>query len=343
MIPISQPTVNPDAEALVLEVLRSGRLTQGPMVERFETACAEMAGTDHAVAMSNGTVTLEGILACLGVGPGDEVITSPLSFIATVNAIRSVGATPVFADIDDSYTIDPAAADAAVTDRTVALLPVHLYGRPADMVALDLVARRYGLAVIEDAAQAHGATVAGRPVGSWGHGSFSFYATKNAHCGEGGAVTTNDPALARKLRMWRNQGMAGRYDYQMVGRNARLTDLQAAIGVVSLAGLRDRNRRRALNAGELRAGLAGVDVVLPTDASGHVWHQFTILTEHRDQVAADLRELGVDAQAYYPAPLGPGPRARDVAGRCLSLPVHDQLSFSDLDDIVAAVRKVCGA
>jgi perosamine synthetase len=327
-------------------VLRSGRLAQGPMVERFEQACAAMAGTTHAVAMSNGTVTLEAILCALGVGPGDEVITSPLSFIATANAIRAAGATPVFADIGPDYNVDPAAVEALIGPRTVAIMPVHLYGQPANMPALTAIAARHGLAVVEDAAQAHGAHIGGRPVGSWGHGSFSFYATKNAQCGEGGAVTTNDAEIARQLRMWRNQGMADRYDYQMVGRNARLTEVQAAIGVASLGRLAERNRRRVENARELRDRLKGTGLVLPADTPGHVWHQFTVLAEDRDALVAALHAHDVEARVYYPGALtdaGSCPVADLVASRCLSLPVHDQLSYSELDHIVWSVAGVLGA
>ena len=233
-ITVANPVIGPEAEALVLEVLRGGRLVQGRMVERFEELCCLMAGTTDAVAMSNGTVTLESIMEAQQIGPGDEVITSPFTFAATVNATLRAGATVRFADVHPDFTMDAASAAALVTPRTRAIVPVHLFGLMADMVAIEEVATRHGLVVIEDAAQAHGARQGELRAGGTGIGSFSFYATKNVTSGEGGVVTTSDPVLARHLRLLRNQGMERPYEYEIVGTNRRLTDLQAALAIPQL-------------------------------------------------------------------------------------------------------------
>ncbi|MGH2768160.1 MAG: DegT/DnrJ/EryC1/StrS family aminotransferase, partial [Actinomycetota bacterium] len=280
MIRISQPQLGPEAEGLVLEVLRSGRLSQGPIVERFEALCAEMSGSAHAIAMANGTVALEATLEALGIGPGDEVITTPFTFAATINAVLRAGARVRFADVTPDFTIDPEAVAALVNPRTTAVVPVHLFGLMADLPRLSRIVERHGLALVEDAAQAHGASIEGRRAGSFGAGCFSFYATKNVACGEGGAVTTSDEALARQLRLLRNQGMTTRYDYEIVGRNLRLSELQAAVAVPQLERLDLLNGMRASNAEGLRRLLEPVDCLgLPPVPPGrsHVWHQFTLL------------------------------------------------------------------
>ena len=231
MIPVSKVIIGEEEEHGVLEVLRSGMLAQGEKVSALEEEFAAAHQVAHAVAVSNGTVALTGALRALGIGPGDEVITTPFSFNATLNAILEVGATARFADVRDDFTIDPDAVAASINQRTTALLPVHLYGLPADMTAIADLARRHGLAIVEDAAQAHGAACAGRSVGGYGAGTFSLYGTKNITCGEGGVVVTDDDDVASKLRMLRNQGMRARYEYEMPGYNWRLTDLQAAVAL----------------------------------------------------------------------------------------------------------------
>jgi dTDP-4-amino-4,6-dideoxygalactose transaminase len=340
---------------LVLSVLRSGQLAQGAMVARFESLCAAMAETQFAVAMTNGTVTLEAIFEALEIGPGDEVITTPVTFAATVNAILRSGATVRFADIAADHTLDPASVEALIGPRTRAIVPVHLYGLMADMHAFGELASRHNLALVEDAAQAHGARDRGRAAGSVGIGSFSFYATKNVTAGEGGAVTTSDEGLARHLRMLRNQGMAGHYDYQIVGRNLRLTDLQAAVAIPQLEQLESINRRRSANARQLTELLnAELDIEPPRvpEARSHVWHQYTVLLPadvDRRAVMATMREHGVIAGLYYPrlawnhdayrdhpgVVVGETPRAADVVSRCLSLPVHDRLEPEDIERIAA--------
>lgn len=358
MIRISEPRFGPEVEELVLGVLRSGHVAQGPMVERFEALCAEMSGTGHAVAVSNGTVSLEASLEVLGIRPGDEVITTPFTFAATLNAILRSGAVARFADVRRDFTIDPAAVTSLVNDRTAAIVPVHLYGLMADMAALMELASRCGLAVVEDAAQAHGASLDGRRAGSFGVGSFSFYATKNVTSGEGGVVTTSDDHFARQLRLLRNQGMVERYRYEIVGRNLRMTDLQAAVAIPQLERLDQVIAARAGNA-ELLTQLLSSDsrVETPFVPSGrrHVWHQYTLLlpdAADRDDVVGRMSEAGVETGIYYPRlawdyPVyrdHPGvvaddtPVAAEIARRCLSLPVHPGLLERDLEQVASAMR-----
>lgn len=365
MIPVSRVVLGPDVEASVLAVLRSGHLVQGPVVEQLERRFAGLHHVDHAVAVSNGTVALVAALQALGIGPGDEVITSPFTFVATLNAILEVGATARFADIGDDFVVDPEAVAALVGPRTAAILPVHLYGLPADLPALSALADRHDLALVEDAAQAHLAAVQGRPVGSWGVGCFSLYATKNLTSGEGGLVTTNDPALADRLRLLRNQGMRERYRYEVAGHNYRLTDLAAAVALPQLGRLAEATERRRRNAARLREGLAGIPGLLlpppPPPGIAHVYHQFTVrVTEDavvdRDRFVAALAERGVGSGVYYPRVVfdydcyreHPGvvadavPNAARAAAQVASLPVHPHLCDEDLDTIVTAVRQVLG-
>jgi perosamine synthetase len=304
-IRISEPDLGPDVEALVLQVLRSGHLAQGPMVERFEDLCARMAGTTYAVAVTNGTVSLEASLAALDIGPGDEVIVPSFTFAATVNAVLHSGATVRFADIGPDFTMDVDAAGALIDRNTAVLVPVHLYGLPVDMDKVERLAGANALAVLEDAAQAHGATVRSRPVGSYGLGSFSFYATKNVTAGEGGVVTTGDEGMARKLRLLRNQGMDRRYEYGVVGRNWRMTDLHAAVAIPQLERLDDILNRRRTNASYLTELLNGTGVELPFEPAGRssAWHQYTVLLPEgtdRPSVVRAMEDRGIHPGVYYP-------------------------------------------
>jgi perosamine synthetase len=361
-IRISSPQLGPEVEELVLSVLRSGHLAQGPMVERFEALCTEMAGTAHAVAVTNGTIALDAALQVLDIGPGQEVITSPFTFAATINAILRSGASVRFADIGEDFAIDPGSVAALIGPATTALMPVHLYGLPADMRELTSLATANRLAIVEDAAQAHGASVDGRRAGSFGLGCFSFYATKNVTCGEGGCVTTDDAMLAERLRVTRNQGMRGRYDYAIIGQNWRMTDVAAAIAIPQMQRLDQINASRSANASALTALLAdNAAVTTPAVPAGrtHVWHQYTVLLDRaidRDRVVAFMSSSGVDAGVYYPGLVwdhdayrhhpnvhrDETPVARDFASRCLSLPVHPGLSSQDLervaDTLTAAVH-----
>jgi perosamine synthetase len=356
LIRLTEVLLGPEVEALVIDVVRSGQLAQGPMVARLEELGAAMAGCRHAVALSSGTAALEAALEVTGIGPGDEVITTPFTFAATVNAVLRTGATARFADIRDDYTIDPDAVAALVNPRTAAVVPVHLYGLMADMPAVAAVAARRGLVVIEDAAQAHGASLDGRPAGSFGLGCFSFYATKNIAAGEGGLVTTSDDGLARRLRLLRNQGMVERYQYEMLGRNLRLTDLQAAVAIPQMERLEELTAKRQANAKCLTGALVNSGVETPACPAGrdHVWHQYTIRLPggvDREQVQVSMRAAGVETGVYYPRlawdyPIyrsHPGivgddtPTARRCADRCLSLPIHPGLVSGDTDTVAAAL------
>jgi perosamine synthetase len=358
-IRISAPQLGAEVEALVLSVLRSGHLAQGPMVERFEALCTAMAGTAHAIAVANGTAALDAALAVLDIGPGQEVITSPFTFAATINAILRSGATVRFADIGDDFTIDPASVAALITPPTAAIMPVHLYGLPAEMRPLMSLAAAHGLAVVEDAAQAHAADVGGRRTGSFGLGCFSFYATKNVTSGEGGCVTTDDAMLAERLRALRNQGMRSRYDYAMIGQNWRMTDVAAAIAIPQMEHLGDIVGARRHNAAVLTSLLERNPAVATPrvpDGRGHVWHQYTVLLEpgvDRDRVAASMSSDGVDTGVYYPALVwdhdayrnhpnvhhDDTPVARDCTSRCLSLPVHPGLGADDLERVAASLNR----
>jgi perosamine synthetase len=360
MINISEVRLGPEEETSVLEVLRSGRLAQGAKVEEFESAFASAHDAAFAVAVNNGTTALVAAMLALELEPGDEIITSPFSFVATLNSILEAGVTTRFAEIGDDFCLDPESVEALIEPRTKAILPVHLYGLPADMDALSEIARGHGLAVIEDAAQAHGAKVGDRPVGTYGMACFSLYATKNITSGEGGIITTNDADRADFLRVLRNQGMRARYEYVVAGHNFRMTELQAAIAIPQLARLDAITKQRRENAERLSTGLAGIPgLELPVEPKGrtHVYHQYTVRLGpgaacDRDLLAKRLAAAGVGSGIYYPKlmhdydcyrdhPLvghDATPKAAAIAKEVLSLPVHQHLSNEDLDAVVEAVR-----
>ncbi|MEZ5119102.1 MAG: DegT/DnrJ/EryC1/StrS family aminotransferase [Candidatus Nanopelagicales bacterium] len=354
MIPVAKPIIGDDERAAVDAVLASGGLAQGPRVAQFEEGFAEWVDGATCVAVNSGTSALHLGMLAAGIGPGDEVIVPSFTFAATANSVALTGATPVFVDIDPvTFCIDPKAVEAAITPRSRAVVPVHLYGHPADMTTLMPIAREHGLTIIEDAAQAHGALWDGKPVGSFGTvGAFSFYPTKNMTSGEGGMVTTADPAVARAVRLLRNQGMEARYQNEVVGLNNRMTDIHAAIGIVQLGKLRRWTEQRRENAQFLSSNLRGV--ICPTEAPNavHVFHQYTIrVPDDRDGFAAALQQRGVGSGVYYPIPVHRLPSfglhidlpvTEQVASDCLSLPVHPSLSRDDLERIVEAVNEVAG-
>ena len=365
-IPITAVRLGEAEEQLVLEVLRSGMLAQGPKVARLEELFAEVGGTRHAIAVNNGTTALVAALQALEVGPGDEVITSPFTFVATMNAALEVGATVRLVDINaEDFTVDPDAVEAAMNDSTRVIMPVHLFGQGADMARIVALANRAGVDIIEDAAQAHGALVDGQPVGSFGLGCFSLYATKNITTGEGGVITTNSDDLADRLRVLRNQGMRARYEYVLAGHNYRMTDLHAAVGIPQLERLSEINKTRRRNAERLSAGLSGIDGLLPPvvqPGREHVFHQYTVrVTQHarldRSQLLDSLAAQGIGSGIYYPKVIqdydcyrenprviaADTPRAIQAATEVLSLPVHPELSDADLDAVVDAVRRSLSA
>ncbi|MEE8486476.1 MAG: DegT/DnrJ/EryC1/StrS family aminotransferase [Acidimicrobiia bacterium] len=354
-ISIAAPEVTEAEEEAVLRVLRSGRLAQGPEVAAFEESFGALQRAPHVVATSNGTTAIHTALHILGVGAGDEVLVPAFTFAASGNAVIATGATPVFVDISDHWLIDLDDAARRITDRTKAVMPVHLYGLMTDMKAVQAFADTHGLSIVEDAAQAHLARRDGRWAGTTGVGAFSFYATKNAMMGEGGAVTTTSGELADAARRFRNHGMTSRYTHVEWGLNLRLTELQAAIGVEQLKRLEQWTERRRANAAFFDEHLPET-YETPTVPEGahHVYHQYTVTVPSamRDKLLEGLRDRGIGADIYYPTPVpmqpafeGPDashryPNAVAASRSIINLPVHPQLSDSDLDRIVTAAAEV---
>lgn len=356
MISLVRPIIGPEEQAAVATVLASGQLAQGPCVAEFEERFAAYCGVGHAVAVSSGTMALWLALLAHDIGPGDEVITTPFSFIATGNAILYVEATPVFVDIDPkTFNIDPAQVEAAITPRTKAILPVHLYGLPCDMPRLMAIAARHHLAVIEDACQAHGAAIGGRRAGSFGTGCFSFYATKNMTTGEGGMLTTDDAAIADRARMLRAHGMRQRYYHERLGYNFRMTDVQAALGLVQLERLPTLTTRRQANALFFGSAIGDLpELFLPRVEPGyeHVYHQYTIrVPGSRDAFREGMTARGVGTDVYYPRTIPQQdvyrdrgysdflPVAEAATQEVVSLPVHPALSPAELEQIAYAVAE----
>jgi perosamine synthetase len=355
MIPIAKPLIGKEEIDAVTEVLSSGMIAQGPKVEEFEQAFSEYTGCDYGVAVNSGTAALHVALLAHGIGKGDEVITSPFSFIATANSILYTGAKPVFADIEsDTYNIDPEKIQEKITPKTRAILPVHLYGHPADMKAIMEIAEDNKLIVIEDACQSHGAECLGKRVGSFGTGAFSFYPTKNMTTSEGGMLTTNDKEIAEKANMIRAHGSKVRYLHEMLGFNLRMTDIAAAIGLVQLGKLDGFIANRQKNAETLSAGLKSIsEIATPVirDNCTHVFHQYTIRAEKRDKLAAFLKEKEIGTGVYYPISIHKQPVYRELGYKdslqvsekaseeVISLPVHPSLSRTDLQEIVEVIKE----
>jgi perosamine synthetase len=354
MIPIARPDLGQEEIDAVAEVIRSGIIAAGPRVRELEAAWSEFCGVRHTIAVGNGTLALMAVFDQLGIGPGDEVITVSHTFAATANAILSTGAMPVFVDIEpDTYLIDAKRIEAAITPRTRAIVPVHLFGLVADMDMIQAIADRHGLAVVEDACQAHGATFRGRKAGSFGHGTFSLYATKNMTTGEGGFITTNDDALADRLRLYRNQGMRTRYQFESLGYNYRMTDINAAIGLVQLAKLERNTARRQAIAAAYDAGFADLPVRTPVvpDGRTHVYHQYTLeVGPARDAIIAAIKDGGVGADIYYPIPVhrqayiqerglhADLPMTDRAAERTIALPMYPGMTPEDQATVISVVR-----
>lgn len=353
MIPIASPQIGEREREQVREVLESGFLASGPKAEAFEDAFSARCAVDHGVATANGTAALQVALHALGIGEGDRVVTTPFSFVATANAVRLVGATPVFADVDPrTYNLDPVAVETIARERDVdAILAVHLYGLPAAMDELASIASEHDLALIEDAAQAHGATFGGRPVGSFGDAAcFSFYPTKNATTGEGGMVVTDRADVAERARAFVDHGRTDRYTHETLGHNLRLSDVAAAIGLAQLERLPSFVETRRANAARLSAALEGTGITPPFEPVGtrHAYNQYTVRCPDRDGLQDHLADWGVDSTVYYPTPIheqpayrgfdGSAPVAERAAREVLSLPIHPGLDEADLETIEAALN-----
>jgi len=348
----AKPLIGDEERAAVDRVLRSGMLAQGPEVAAFEKEFSEHFELGRAcVAVNSGTSGLHLGLLSSGVKAGDEVIVPSFTFAATANSVALTGATPVFADIDaDSFCLSAAAVEASITDKTVGIMPVHLYGHPADMPGLQAVADKHGLKIFEDAAQAHGASLNGIPVGAFGaFGMFSLYPTKNMTSGEGGMVSVVDEETEHLMRLYRNQGMMRQYENEVVGFNARMTDIHAAIGRVQLTKVGAWTKKRQENAAFLSANLEGVTAPPVAAGAVHVYHQYTIrVPEDRDGLAKALKaDHNIGSGMFYPIPNHrlatfqvdvELPETERAAKECLSLPVHPSLSQDDLERIVTAVN-----
>ena len=348
--------LKPQLEPALLSALEATQFILGPNVQAFEAEAAAYLGVKHAISCANGTDALHLALRALGLGPGDEVITTPFTFIATAEAIAYVGAKAVFVDIDPrTFNIDVAQVARAIGPRTKALLPVHLFGQPADLGALQALAQQHGLHLIEDCAQSFGATVAGRQTGAIGDvAAFSFFPSKNLGCfGDGGMVTTQSDALAETLRMLRNHGSKVRYYHDIIGYNSRLDELQAVVLRAKLARIDHYNQQRRRVAQRYQAGLAGLPLQTPfEDGIGrHVYHQYTLLCARRDALQQALTAAGIASAIYYPVPLHQQkvfaaeaagqsfPVTESVAQRCLSLPIYPELSDAAIDEICAVIRQ----
>ncbi len=337
----------------VMRVLRSGRLVQGEQVAAFEEEFAAVVGGRTCVAVNSGTSALHLSLLAAGIGPGDEVVVPSFTFAATANAVAMTGARPVFADIEpDTFCLDPDAVAAAVTPRTAAVIPVHLYGHPAPWDGISGVAERHGLLLLEDAAQAHAAAYDATPVGALGDiAAFSFYATKNMTTGEGGMVTCRDEQTARAVRLLRNQGMEQRYRHEIVGLNNRMTELAAAMGRVQLRRLAGWNEERRAVARTYQNQLTGVVTPVVAPKAEPVWHQYTVRATDRDSLAARLDESGIDSVVHYPVPTHrlPAydldlelPETQRAAREVLSLPIRPGLTDDDVARVIAAVNESSG-
>jgi dTDP-4-amino-4,6-dideoxygalactose transaminase len=351
VIPIARPSIGPDEQAGVAAVLDDGMIADGPEVRAFEREFADYCDAAHGVATSNGTTALHAALAALGVGPGDRVLTTPFSYVATANAVRLAGATPVFADIDpETYALDPDAAAARLDadDDIAAILVVHLYGLPADMDRFRALADEHDVALVEDAAQAHGARYRGEPVGSLGDaGCFSFYPTKNMTTGEGGMVVTDDPDLAERAARFVNHGRDDEGRHVTLGHNFRLTSVAAAMGRAQLDKLPGFIEARRSNAARLAERLEPFHGTLPTEPDGrrHAYHQFTVRTPERERFRAHLEERGVGSKVYYPVPIHREPAydrdesypaAERAAEEVVSLPVYPELTDDELATVADA-------
>ena len=355
MIPIAKPEISDEEIREVEKVLRSGYLVSGKKVKEFEKNFAHYIGVKHAIATSTGTSALHTALLSLGIGKGDEVITTPFSFISSSNCILFVGAKPVFVDIDErTFNIDSNKIEEKITERTKAVLPVHLFGQPCEIKKISEICDDHGLFLIEDSCQAHGAEYEGKKVGSFGDVScFSFYATKNMPIGEGGMITTNDEEIAEKARIIVNQGQKKKYNHAELGFNYRMMELQAVIGLGQLKKLDERNEKRIKNAAFLTKNLLRINYIKTPFISPnvkHIFHQYTIRCRERDKLQTHLLNEGIQTMIYYPISIHKQPlyqklgfnirleKSEKAAREVFSVPVYSSLSKKDLEKIVKSIK-----
>jgi len=355
MINMARPQIGDDEKKAVLEVMDSGIIAQGPRTKAFEEAFASMCTTKHAIATSSGTTALHIAMLANKIGAGDEVITSAFTFIASANSVIYAGGRPVFVDIDPkTFNIDADLIEAAITPKTKAILPIHLFGLPCDMEKIMAIAKKHNLLVIEDACQSHGATFKGKKVGSFGTGTFSLYPTKNITSGEGGMITTNDDAVEEACRVIRNHGMRKRYYHDEIGYNFRMTDMHAAIGLAQIAKLEMFNQKRQENAAFYDKNLKGVVTPFVPEGCQHVYHQYTVRVPggKRDALRAYLAEHEIGSEVYYPVPIHKQgfyqteygyhislPETEKAASEVLSIPVHPGISAADREKVAATINE----
>ncbi|MEC8707070.1 MAG: DegT/DnrJ/EryC1/StrS family aminotransferase [Candidatus Thermoplasmatota archaeon] len=349
MIQIASPQIGKEEREAVDRVLRSGIIAQGPEVAEFEKEFANLCGVKYAVAACNGTTAGHLVMLASGIGPGDEVITTPFTFFATASVVIMAGAKPVFVDVEeDGFCLDPSKVEAAITDKTKAIHPVHLYGELADMPSFMEITKRNNLLLIEDSAQAHSANSWDGNAGSFGKaGWFSFYPTKNMTTSEGGIITTNDEDFANKCKIIRAHGMSAQYQHTEFGYNYRMTDVSAAIGREQLKKLPNFNARRREIAEIYNSELSGL-VTTPKNRRGHVFHQYTIRSDKRDELRKFLLERKINTGIYYPSLLYTYPSMKEYQSSCpnaeilvkevLSLPVHPALSDSDVFEVISSIK-----
>jgi perosamine synthetase len=355
MISMAKPKMGDEEKKAVLDVLETGIIAQGPKVKEFEEGFAQMCGVKHAIATTNGTTALHLALLAHNIGPGDEVITSPFTFIASSNSILFVDATPVFVDIDPkTFNMNASLIEAAITPKTKAIMPVQLYGLCCEMDEIMAIAEKHNLAVIEDACQAHSSEYKGKKAGSFGTGTFSLYPTKNMTSAEGGMITTDDDAIMEKCRVVRNHGMRRRYYHDELGYNFRMTDVHAAIGNAQLAKLEKNNQKRRDNAKFYNENLKGVTTPYVPDGSTHVYHQYTIRVPNgkRDELREFLKTKEIGSEIYYPVPIHKQgfymemfgddkafSEAELAAAEVLSIPVHPLLSKEDIELVAKSINE----
>jgi len=358
MIPIAKPLIGEEEKEAVLKVLNSGIIAQGSLVEEFEKKFADYCNAKYAAAINSGTAALHVSLMAMGIKKGDEVITTPFSFIATANSILYTGAKPVFADIDKkTFNISPDSIAEKFTGKTKAILIVHLYGQPCNMKEINEIFDDNDLLILEDACQAHGAEYRGMRVGSLGDaGAFSFYPTKNMTTSEGGIITTNNREIIDKSKIFRNHGQTQRYYHEFIGYNLRMTDIAAAIGLAQLKKLDGFTEKRIDNAKYLTKkleGIKGITTPYVSDDVRHVYHQYTIKVDDRDEVNKKLNEAGIGTGVHYPIPINEQPFYRklgydsketpvasDVSKKVLSLPIHPSVTKENLDYIAGELKNI---